>query len=71
MLKATVKFTNFEALISTSVYAMKYFISAGEASGDLHGAMLIEELRRLDRDASFTFLGGDAMSAAINRKCGD
>ena len=43
---------------------MKYFISAGEASGDLHGAMLIEELRRHDRDASFAFLGGDAMSAA-------
>ncbi len=68
MLKATVKFTNFEALISTSVYAMKYFISAGEASGDLHGAMLIEELRRLDRDASFTFLGGDAMSAATGQE---
>lgn len=43
---------------------MKYFISAGEASGDLHAAALIDELRRLDPKAEFTFLGGDMMAEA-------
>lgn len=43
---------------------MKYFISAGEASGDIHAAALIGELRRLDPQAEFRFLGGDLMAAA-------
>lgn len=43
---------------------MKYFISAGEASGDIHAASLIEALRASDADAHFTFLGGDLMAAA-------
>lgn len=43
---------------------MHYFISAGEPSGDLHAAALIEELRRQDREARFTFLGGDLMASA-------
>ena len=43
---------------------MKYFISAGEPSGDLHAAPLIEQLRKLDPEATFTFLGGDLMAAA-------
>ncbi|MGM9862270.1 MAG: lipid-A-disaccharide synthase [Muribaculaceae bacterium] len=43
---------------------MHYFLIAGEASGDLHAAALITELRRLDDDARFTFLGGDKMAAA-------
>lgn len=43
---------------------MHYFLIAGEASGDLHGAELIRALRRADADARFTFLGGDAMCAA-------
>ena len=41
---------------------MKYFIIAGEASGDLHGSRLISELKHHDRDAQFCFLGGDKMS---------
>lgn len=40
---------------------MKYFISAGEASGDLHAAQLINALKERDTNASFTFLGGDMM----------
>ena len=44
---------------------MHYFIIAGEASGDLHGAALIEALKTEDEDARFTFLGGDRMSAAV------
>lgn len=43
---------------------MHYFLSSGEASGDLHGAELIKSLRRLDPDARFTFLGGDACADA-------
>ncbi len=43
---------------------MRFFISAGEASGDLHGGELIAALRRLDPEARFAFLGGDNMSAA-------
>ena len=43
---------------------MKYFIIAGEASGDLHGSRLIAELKHRDSDAQFCFLGGDKMSEA-------
>ncbi|MGM9845651.1 MAG: lipid-A-disaccharide synthase [Muribaculaceae bacterium] len=43
---------------------MHYYIIAGEASGDLHAAALITELRRLDSEARFTFMGGDMMAAA-------
>ncbi len=42
---------------------MKYFLSAGETSGDLHGARLMSELKRFDHSASFSFLGGDRMAA--------
>jgi lipid-A-disaccharide synthase len=41
--------------------AMKYFLIAGEASGDLHGANLMKSLKVLDREAEFLFLGGDLM----------
>lgn len=43
---------------------MHYFISAGEASGDIHAARLIEALRAGEPGARFTFLGGDEMSRA-------
>lgn len=43
---------------------MNYFFSAGEASGDLHAAQVMESLKRLDPDARFTFLGGDLMAEA-------
>lgn len=43
---------------------MKYFLIAGEASGDLHGAQLIEALRKTDHNATFAFLGGDLMAQA-------
>lgn len=41
---------------------MKYFLIAGEASGDLHAAHLMEALRINDPAASFRFYGGDCMS---------
>lgn len=46
------------------ICAMKYFFSAGEASGDLHAAQVIEHLRALDPGAEIAFLGGDLMACA-------
>jgi len=43
---------------------MKYYIIAGEASGDLHGSNLIKELKKLDRLATIRCWGGDKMQAA-------
>lgn len=40
---------------------MKYYLIAGEASGDLHGSALMKSLKKNDSDASFRFLGGDRM----------
>lgn len=42
---------------------MRYFIIAGEASGDLHASNLMCELRKADSNAEFCFLGGDLMQA--------
>jgi len=42
---------------------MKYFIIAGEASGDLHASNLMRELKVEDTQADFCFLGGDLMQA--------
>lgn len=42
---------------------MKYFLIAGEASGDLHASHLIESLKQQDQQAEFRFLGGDLMEA--------
>ena len=44
---------------------VKYFIIAGEASGDLHGSRLIAELKRRDPEAQFRFFGGDLMAQAV------
>ncbi|MBS0010073.1 MAG: lipid-A-disaccharide synthase [Bacteroidales bacterium] len=43
---------------------MRYFIIAGEASGDLHGSKLIDELVRTDADAEIFCWGGDKMEQA-------
>ncbi|WP_298878764.1 lipid-A-disaccharide synthase [uncultured Polaribacter sp.] len=40
---------------------MKYYIIAGEASGDLHGANLMKELYKEDTNADIRFWGGDLM----------
>ena len=40
---------------------MKYFIIAGEASGDLHAANLMKQLKIVDSEADFMFFGGDLM----------
>lgn len=40
---------------------MKYYLIAGEASGDLHGSNLIKELKKLDASANIRCWGGDLM----------
>jgi len=40
---------------------MKYYLIAGEASGDLHASNLMKEIKILDTEADFRFWGGDLM----------
>ncbi|SDM64388.1 lipid-A-disaccharide synthase [Pedobacter antarcticus] len=42
---------------------MKYYLVAGEASGDLHGANLMKAVKALDPEADFRYFGGDKMKA--------
>jgi len=42
---------------------MKYYLVAGEASGDLHASNLMLELQQLDPEAEFRFFGGDRMAS--------
>lgn len=42
---------------------MKYYLIAGEASGDLHASFLMRQLKKLDPHAHFRFFGGDSMAA--------
>ena len=41
---------------------MRYYLIAGEASGDLHASRLMRALRRCDPEAEFRFFGGDLMA---------
>ena len=43
---------------------MRYYIIAGEASGDLHGSNLVRGLAAEDKEARIRFWGGDMMKAA-------
>ncbi len=43
---------------------MRYYIIAGEASGDLHGSNLIKELKLRDQESKIRAWGGDLMEAA-------
>ena len=42
----------------------KYFLIAGEASGDMHAAALMAQIKQRDPEVQFTGLGGDRMEAA-------
>ena len=42
---------------------MKYYLIAGEASGDLHGANLMKAIKAEDPQAEFRYFGGDKMRA--------
>jgi len=47
---------------------MKYYIVAGEASGDMHASNLMKGLKCMDTDAIFRFWGGDLMAAVAGIK---
>ncbi len=47
---------------------MKYYIIAGEPSGDLHAGNCMREILKLDRNAEFAFTGGDLMEEIGKRK---
>ena len=47
---------------------MKYFIIAGEASGDIHGSALITALKERDSKAAVDFLGGDLMARSAGHE---
>ena len=40
---------------------MKYYLIAGEASGDLHASNLMRALKSCDEKADFRYFGGDLM----------
>ena len=42
---------------------MKYYIIAGEASGDLHASHLMKAMKNVDNESQFRFFGGDNMKA--------
>jgi len=42
---------------------MKYYLIAGERSGDMHGANLMKAILQKDTQATFRYFGGDAMQA--------
>ena len=45
---------------------MRYYIIAGEASGDLHGSNLIKEIKKLDPGSEFRCWGGDLLKKETN-----
>lgn len=50
-----------KSIIAQYSLFMKYYIIAGEASGDLHGSNLMKALKEKDANAEFRFWGGDLM----------
>jgi lipid-A-disaccharide synthase len=42
---------------------MRYYLIAGETSGDLHGSNLMQHLLKIDPHAEIRFWGGDLMAA--------
>ena len=49
---------------------MKYYIIAGEASGDLHGSNLMKGIYAEDPQAEIRFWGGDAMQSVSRQPDG-
>lgn len=47
---------------------MKYYVIAGEPSGDLHASNMMKELLVLDKNIEFRFWGGDLMEAVTHQK---
>ena len=49
-------------VLPENICLVKYFLIAGEPSGDQHAGRPIKALREKDQEAEFLFLGGDRMS---------
>ncbi len=47
---------------------MKYYVIAGEPSGDLHGGKLMREIAKEDAEAKFRFCGGDLMATTAGEQ---
>lgn len=47
---------------------MKYYVIAGEPSGDLHGGKLMRKIAKEDAEAKFRFCGGDLMAATAGEQ---
>jgi lipid-A-disaccharide synthase len=47
---------------------MKYYVIAGEPSGDLHASNMMKELLLLDKNIEFRFWGGDLMESVTHQK---
>ena len=46
--------------------ALKYYLIAGEASGDTYGGLLMNAILDLDSEATFKYWGGPQMNAAAD-----
>lgn len=51
-------------ILAAQISTMRYYVIAGEASGDLHGSNLLKALHLQDAQAEFRCWGGDMMQAA-------
>lgn len=47
---------------------MRYYVIAGEASGDIHAAKLLQGLKDEDKNAEFRFWGGDRMAEVAGKE---
>lgn len=47
---------------------MKYFVIAGEASGDLHASHLMKSIKEQDPQAEFNFFGGNLMGQVAGKR---
>ena len=59
----TLHFSHLTLHFSHLSVFMKYYLIAGEASGDLHASHLMQSLKEQDNEAEFRFFGGDLMAA--------
>ena len=62
------KISNLKSQISNLKFILKYYIIAGEASGDLHASNLMKAILQKDHNSEFRFWGGDLMEKVANQK---
>ena len=62
------KISNLKSQISNLKFILKYYIIAGEASGDLHASNLMKAILQKDLNSEFRFWGGDLMEKVANQK---